>query len=266
MRDHTASRRHANLSHLLTVGLLATGVALAGLTGCATRPASTATASADAGAKDPRRASPDAALAALRAGNERFIAGGSSISANAKQRVAATAAGQYPVAAVFGCADSRTPPELIFDLGVGEVFTCRVAGVASGVNDVASLEYANAVLGVPLIVVMGHTECGAMKAAIADKPLPGSLPKLADQIRPAVAQARKANPGMDDHALLDPATRAQVMAEIQRLLATSPVLRESVSAGKLKIVGAIYDLKSGGVTWLGEHPQQAVVLAAPIQR
>ena len=112
---------------------------------------------------DARRASPDAAWEALKKGNHRFATGGAHDHADNIQRVAATANGQYPIAAVIGCADSRTPPEVIFDLGIGELFVCRVAGVASGINDVASLEYGAEHLGVPLIVVMGHTNCGAMK-------------------------------------------------------------------------------------------------------
>ena len=161
------------------------------------------------------------------------------------ERVAATASHQYPVACVFACADSRTPPESIFDLGIGELFVCRVAGVASGVNDTASMEYGTAVLGTPLIVVMGHKNCGAMKAAITDKPLPGSLPQLIAQIRPA----EEAYPNADASTLLTAATREQVHGEISHLM-KSPVIREQVASGKLKIVGAIYDITDGTITWL----------------
>jgi carbonic anhydrase len=201
------------------------------------------------GEHDPRRTTPDAALAALKAGNERFRAGCRVGQYNAMSKVAATASHQYPFASVIGCADSRTPPEEIFDCGIGELFVCRVAGVASSVNDEASLEYGSAVLGVPFIVVLGHTGCGAMKAAIANKPLPGSLPHLVEQIRPAVLRAEHNQPHADGYALLSSATREQVYGEIKRL-ESSPVLSKLIHQGKLKIVGAIYSVEDGTVTWL----------------
>ena len=201
------------------------------------------------GATDPRRATPDAALAALKTGNRRFLSGKPREDYNNLERVAATAAHQYPIACVFACADSRTPPEAIFDLGIGELFVCRVAGIASGVNDDASMEYGTAVLGAPLIVVMGHKNCGAMKAAIANKPLPGALPHLVAQIRPAVKRAEAAYPKSDGTALLAAATREQVEGEIRHLM-SSPVIRERVKEGKLKVVGAIYNIEDGTVTWL----------------
>lgn len=197
---------------------------------------------------DPRRASPDAALAALKAGNARFLSGKTREDYNHRDQIAATAAHQYPIACVFACADSRTPPEAIFDQGIGELFVCRVAGVVSGVNDDASLEYGTAVLGAPLIVVMGHKNCGAMKAAIANKPLPGSLPVLVAQIRPAVKRAEAENPKADAATLLAAATREQVKGEIRHLMA-SPVIRSQVASGKLKIVGAIYSTDDGAISW-----------------
>jgi len=198
---------------------------------------------------DARRASPNAALAALKEGNRRFVGGKSHDHADNIQRVAATAKEQRPIASVIGCADSRTPPEAIFDLGIGELFVCRVAGVASEINDVASLEYGAEHLGVPLIVVMGHTNCGAMKAAVADKSLPGSLPHLINTIRPAVERAHVKYPHADAATLLAAATREQVLGELRQLEA-SPVLHELIHEGKLKIVGAIYSVENGRVTWL----------------
>ena len=201
------------------------------------------------GADDPRRATPEAALAALKDGNRRFAGGMAGDHADNLRRVSATANAQHPVASVIGCADSRTSPEVIFDLGLGELFVCRVAGVASETNDVASLEYGAEHLGIPLIVVMGHTNCGAMKAAIADKPQPGSLPHLIGTIRPAVERARAMYPNCDAATLLSAATREQVLGEV-RQLESSPVLHELIHEGKLKIVGAIYSVENGKVTWL----------------
>ena len=201
-----------------------------------------------AGEQDLRRA-PDAALAALKAGNERFRAGFQTAHLDAMSKVVAASAHQYPIASVIGCADSRTAPEAIFDLGIGELFVCRVAGVAAEINDVASLEYGSEHLGVPLIVVLGHTNCGAISAAVADKPLPGSLPHLIGTLRPAVARARSLYPNADNATLIAAATREQVLLEIRRLRA-SPVLAELIHEGKLKIVGAIYDIQDGTIHWL----------------
>lgn len=233
---------------------LTTTFAAAITAGCAAPAASRSTGAATtlSGPNDPRRANPDAALAAMRAGNARFVAGTAVAHDGAFERVAATANGQYPVACVLGCADSRTSPDAIFDLGIGEAFVCRVAGAAAGTNIDASLEYGTAVLGAPVIVVLGHGNCGAMKAAIADKPLPGSLPALIAEIRPAVVRARAAYPNATADELLEAATREQVMGEVRRLQKESPVLRERVANGSLKIVGAMYSLEDGRVTWLSE--------------
>lgn len=201
------------------------------------------------GKNDPRRASPEAALAALKSGNNRFSSGMPRSKYNKLERIAATANYQRPIACTLACADSRTPPEAIFDLGIGELFVCRVAGVASGVNDLASLEYGTAVLGAPLIVVMAHNNCGAMKAAIANKPLPGALPKLIAQIRPAVKRAEAQHHNAEAATLLDTATREQVQAEIHHLMESS-VIRNQVKEGKLKVVGAIYNIADGTVIWL----------------
>ncbi len=231
---------------LLTVSLVMTTLPSACLQqhSCCSNKATTL-----AGENDPRRTTPDAALAALKAGNERFRAGFQVGHRDAMSKVAASAAHQYPIASVIGCADSRTAPEAIFDLGIGELFVCRVAGVAAEVNDVASLEYGSEHLGVPLIVVLGHTHCGAMAAAVADKPLPGSLPHLIDTIRPSVERARAALPDADKEALIAAATKEQVLREVRRLKA-SPVLSELIHEGKLRIVGAIYDIQNGTVSWL----------------
>ena len=231
--------------------LLAAALLISPLTtSCVQHSSNCKTSAAQAGgADDPHRASPEAAMEALKEGNRRFAGGKAGHNADNLQRVAITAKGQHPVASVIGCADSRTSPEMIFDLGLGELFVCHVAGVASETNDVASLEYGAEHLGIPLIVVMGHTNCGAMKAAIADKPLPGSLPHLIGTIRPAVGRARAMHPNADAATLLSAATREQVLGEV-RQLEDSPVLHELIHEGKLKIVGAIYSVENGRVTWL----------------
>lgn len=240
-----------NFSFLLRPTVFTTALLISMITpACVQHTCSTPSVqSAPTASSDPRRANPDAALKALKAGNARFVSDGATHHFDNLQRVEATAKSQYPYASIIGCADSRTPPEVIFDSGIGELFVCRVAGVASSVNDEASLEYGSAVLGVPVIVVLGHTGCGAMKAAIANKPLPGSLPHLVAQIRPAVKRAEQSQPQVSGSALLDAATREQVYGEINRLK-SSPVLSGLLREGKLKIIGAIYNVGDGAVTWL----------------
>src|SRR5207253_2590876 len=155
------------------------------------------------------------------------------------------AAGQSPVAVVVGCADSRVPPEIIFDQGVGDLFVVRVAGnvvSGAGASVTGSIEYAVAELNVPLVLVLGHGQCGAVKAAIkrfgANDALPGSIGDLVDTIRPAVLHAR-GQPG----DLLDNAIRANVRRGVERLRALEPILADPVKKGKVKVVGATYDLR-----------------------
>lgn len=192
---------------------------------------------------------PEAVLAALVAGNERYVAG------QARQRLrtpadfAADAKGQAPLAAIVGCADSRVPPELIFDQGVGDLFVCRAAGnLVSGTGAIVkgSLEFAAAELGVTLIMVLGHSQCGAVAAAIkhidAKDALPGAIGPLIDLIKPAVVAAQ-GRPGDK----LDNVIRANVERCVARVKGTGPILSRAVDAGKLKVVGGVYELSTGKV-------------------
>ena len=134
----------------------------------------------------------------------------------------------------------RVPPEIVFDQGLGDIFDVRVAGNVAGNNEVASLEYAAEHIHVPLIVVMGHTHCGAVSAALEGGTLPGKLPELVAALRPAVDQSAH-EPG----DRLDNAVRDNVVLVVQQLRAAKPVLSELVAAGKLRIVGAVYSLETG---------------------
>jgi len=192
--------------------------------------------------------SPDAALTALKAGNARYIKGKSSHPRiDAERRRATALEGQTPIAAILGCADSRVPPEIVFDQGFADLFVVRVAGNVCAMPELASIEYAVAALKVPLIVVFGHTKCGAVDAAIKNKPLPGSLPDLIKMIRPAVEEAEKQKSVGDD--LLDRATERNV-ARIIEDLKKSPVVKAAIDAKQLKIEGAIRHIEDGHVTWL----------------
>jgi carbonic anhydrase len=192
---------------------------------------------------------PDAVLAGLLEGNKRFVSGRLIHPGRKPEDFAALAEGQAPLAAIVGCADSRVAPELIFDQGVGDLFVVRVAGnIVSGAGPLVkgSIEFAVAVLGVRLIVVLGHSQCGAVKAAIehidSNDALPGSIGDLIDPIRAAVT-AVKGQPGDK----LDNVIRANVERGVKRLESLDPILSKTVKSGGLKVVGAVYDLRSGVV-------------------
>jgi carbonic anhydrase len=160
---------------------------------------------------------------------------------------AARVQGQYPIAAILSCADSRVAPELAFDQGPGDLFVVRVAGNIVNPDLLASLEYGVQFLGAPLIMVLGHTGCGAVDAAIkvlkTKAVLPGHLPELITAIKPAVIVAEKTQTGN----LLDNAIAENVRRQVSRLKNSPPVVQKSYAAKKIDIVGAMYDLATGKV-------------------
>jgi carbonic anhydrase len=205
----------------------------------------TGSPSAPAAAPDP-----DSVLRALLAGNQRFVAGQPSAPRRRPEDFAGLAEGQNPVAVVVGCADSRVPPEIVFDQGVGDLFVVRVAGnVVSGAGSTVkgSIEYAVAELGVSLIMVLGHSSCGAIKAALkhieARDALPGSIKELVNLLQPTVARI-KGKPGDP----LDNAIRANVQVGVNRLKTLDPVLAPAIKQSRLKVVAALYELRTGEVT------------------
>ncbi len=192
---------------------------------------------------------PTAVLARLMEGNKRFVSGKLEHPGRKPEDFSALAEGQAPLAAIVGCADSRAAPELIFDQGVGDLFVVRVAGnIVSGAGPTVkgSLEFAVAELGVRLILVLGHSQCGAVKAAIKhidDKDvLPGSIGDLIDPIRPAV-RAVTGQPGDN----LTNVIKANVLAGVERLKTLDPILLKVVKSGELKVVGGSYELRTGAV-------------------
>lgn len=191
-------------------------------------------------------------LEMLRDGNQRFATGAEQHPHTDKQRLESTAKGQHPIATVLTCADSRVPSERIFDQGIGDVFVVRFAGNVADVDQIASIEYATGHLGTPLLVVLGHTSCGAVGAVASNAELHGSLPKLVDNIQPAVARTRNANPGLTGNPLVAAAIRANVFQSMNDLLANSSSVRKLVEAGKLRIVGGVYDIVSGKIDWLSD--------------
>jgi len=190
--------------------------------------------------------SPDTALQRLIEGNKRYLAGSSVVQDYAVGR-AARALSQSPIAAIVSCSDSRVAPELVFDQGPGSLFVVRVAGNVVNEDGLASLEYAVHSLHTPLIMVLGHSGCGTVDAAmkvVRDKvELPGHLPGLADQIAPAVEAAHA-----DGDDTLAGAVRANVRLGVSRLAAAAPVLADYAANGRIKLVGAHYELSTGEVT------------------
>jgi carbonic anhydrase len=186
--------------------------------------------------------SPDAALQQLIDGNRRFAEGHmTSFEEDLSVLKAKTAEKQEPFAAVLSCADSRVPVELIFDQSIGHLFVTRVAGNIATSAMIASLEYGVAVLGTKAIIVLGHANCGAVKASIEAKAVPGQISALYPYIRPAVDQA-----GPD----LDAAIKANAKLQAALLRQSSPVLAEHIRQNQLKIVAGYYDLASGKVSML----------------
>jgi carbonic anhydrase len=189
--------------------------------------------------------SPDAALERLRRGNARYVEG-VSLRHDFKHEREALAGGQNPYAAILSCADSRIAPEYAFDSGRGDLFVCRVAGNFANDESVASLEYAVAVLNVPLILVLGHDSCGAVDAAIKslkdNTTLPGHMPSLVA----GIARAVKAVSQQAGDALPN-AIRQNVIDNVGKLASATPILSAAVEQKKLKVVGGIYRLKDGRV-------------------
>ena len=193
---------------------------------------------------------PAAALARLKAGNARFVKGKSNASIDIPVRRAELAEGQSPFAAVLGCADSRLPPELVFDESLGQLFVVRVAGNTASVPPiVGSVEYSTAVLGSPLVVVLGHDDCGAVKAAIdvvtKGKTFPGELDGFINPIIPAVQSVM----GTDPSQLLQAAVTANIKQTVAALQADS-LLSTDAANGTVQVVGAEYRLHSGKVDFL----------------
>lgn len=199
-----------------------------------------------------RPATPAETWRELRAGNERFIAGTPQHPRQDVERRTELADHQRPLVAVFGCADSRLSAEIIFDVGLGDAFVVRNAGQVISDSVLGSLEYAVGVLGVPLILVLGHDQCGAVRAAIdslgADAaPLPAYIQSIVDRIVPAVRRVAGPGDGPIDSRAIDAAYvgREHLRDTVAELLDRSEMISDAIAAGTLAIVGANYRLLEG---------------------
>lgn len=195
--------------------------------------------------------SPDLAMDLLKAGNERFV-NQKLVNRDILSQVNATATGQYPFAAVVSCIDSRIPTEIVFDQGVGDIFNARVAGNFVNEDILGSLEFACKVAGSKLIVVMGHTSCGAVKGACDNVEL-GNLTAMLAKIKPAVDNIE--TPADEDRSsknldFVNKVAAENVRLTIENIKTESPVLHEMLKSNEINIVGAMYNVENGRVDFL----------------
>ncbi len=186
---------------------------------------------------------PDQALNRLREGNQRFVQGKSTKPRQDPNRIQEIATKQNPFATIVGCSDSRVPAEIIFDQGLGDLFIVRTAGQVSTYASWGSIEFAEEILGTKLIVVMGHTQCGAVGAAVNLPEVPGHIITLINAIKPAVDRAKEKNPSN----LLLAATKENILMQVNQLKSLEPVLAKRVREGSLRIIGGLYNLQTGEV-------------------
>lgn len=192
---------------------------------------------------------PDQVIEMMKRGNERFRAGKMRNQDFLAQK-RASASGQYPAAAILSCIDSRAPAEIVLDLGIGDVFNARVAGNITNKDLTGSLEFACAVAGAKVVLVMGHTRCGAVKGAIDGVQL-GNLTGLLDTIKPAIAATSyDGDRSGKNYAFVDAVAATNVRQTIEALRASSPVLADLEKQGKIRIVGSMYNLSNGQVGFM----------------
>lgn len=209
---------------------------------------------------------PDQAIERLQVGHARFLCGKADHpNTTSDARRTAFSEGQHPFATILACSDSRVPVERIFDQGFGDLFVIRVAGNVTAPHQAGSIEYAVEHLHTPLLVVLGHRGCGAVKAALEtpDAAGHGNIGSIVQAIAPSTAQARNANPRMSSEQLWGEAVKANVANVMDELMRSSPIIQEAVRGGHLRVVGAVYDIESGALTWLPNAPATAVAEATP---
>ena len=193
---------------------------------------------------------PAAVMEDLMAGNKRYTEGQLS-DPNVKASIAAATSGQYPKAFILSCIDSRVPVESVFDQGLGDIFVGRVAGNIENVDQLGSMEYAAAVAGVKVVMVLGHESCGAVKGACDHVKL-GNITALLDNIQPAVKKVAAEHKDIEHNSknktFVDAVISENVRHTVADIRKKSPTLVELEKAGKLKIVGAVYSLETGKVS------------------
>jgi carbonic anhydrase len=193
---------------------------------------------------------PQLALRILKEGNDRFVKN-LKLSRNLLQQVNETKDGQFPFAVVLSCIDSRTSAELVFDQGLGDVFSVRIAGNIINEDILGSMEFATKVAGAKVIMVMGHTSCGAIKGACAGVQM-GNLTALLSKIEPAVQREREIYPDLSSELLVELVAQRNVREVVKLIPERSEILRDLVKAGQLVIAGGIYNVASGMVDFFDD--------------
>jgi carbonic anhydrase len=196
---------------------------------------------------------PAKSLQFLKEGNQRFI-NNLKVNRDLLLQVNSYSGGQYPFAIILSCMDSRTTVEHVFDQGLGDVFVVRIAGNVLNDDIVGSLEYACAAVGTKLIMVLGHSSCGAIKGACSHVEL-GNLTQLLDKVQPAIATVEKAMPDADKHSptFIEAVAKQNVLHVIDGIVAKSPVLAGLLKERKIGIAGGYYDISNGKVEFLKEQ-------------
>lgn len=204
---------------------------------------------------------PEVALDRLKEGNERFATEKRLHPHTTHERRRETLEnGQQPYATILSCIDSRVPVEIIFDQGIGDLIVVRVMGNTGNGNALGSIEFSVEYLNTTLLVVIGHTDCAAVKASVNREKLHGNVTSLMTSINWAVSKAHQKNPGLTGDALLNACIEMNVWQSIEDIFKGSRIICRKIRDGELKVIGAIYDLESGRIIWLGEHPSQVVLV------
>lgn len=205
--------------------------------------------------------SPENGLKMLAEGNLRFALGQMTHpNTSFSRRLLTTTEGQAPYATVIACSDSRVPVEILFDQGVGDLFVIKVAGNVADTDEIGSAEYGVDHLGTPVLMVLGHSYCGAVTAVTTGAEVHGSIPELVDNIVPAVEKARHDHPEAETPELIVKAIEANVWLAVEDLLTKSHAIADRAKNGRVVVVGAVYDILTGKVTVLGTHPRQTEIL------
>jgi len=206
------------------------------------------------------------AQAKLEEGNKRFVKGTRWYpNQDQKRRTETSENGQHPYATVIACSDSRVPVEELFDAGIGDIFTIRVAGNVCDIDEAGSIEYGVDHLQTPVLVVLGHTGCGAVTAVCRGDHVHGNIPQLVDNIIPAAEKAKHDHGPAFSNTLLSSAVQYNVWQSIEDLYRISTTTSERVKNGQLKVIGAVYNLATGEIQWLGSHPQESALIQQTAQ-
>ncbi len=198
------------------------------------------------------------ALKRLKEGNQRFVEERVIRPNQTYERMMRVSEGQHPFASILSCSDSRVLPEMLFDQGLGDLFVVRIVGNVADTDEIGSLEYGTGHLGSQLIVVLGHSKCGAVTAVANGSSMGGHIPALVDNIIPAVKKAR--GEGIKEEGLIDRAIELNAFQGIEDILIRSKEIRHLVFHKKVTLVAAVYDVSTGRVKWMGEHPEQSRLL------